>query len=121
LFPVSRPGRRARDAMAVSCSKKQLSARLRARRGDVREAEALADEAIELARSAGDQLGLVDALELLAGLAAAQDSGDWSRGTSATPRSRPGSSCREPRSRRTCCTSSRSWASIPGQSWPRKL
>ena len=44
------------------------------RRGDVREAETLAHEALSLGREAGDQLGVVDALELLARLAAEQDS-----------------------------------------------
>jgi len=45
-----------------------------ARRGDVQEAETLAHEGLSLGGEAGDQLGMVDALELLARLAAKQDS-----------------------------------------------
>ena len=52
----------------------RVRAELRARRGDLQEAESLAHEALSLGREAGDQLGLVDALELLARLAALQDS-----------------------------------------------
>jgi predicted ATPase/DNA-binding CsgD family transcriptional regulator len=51
-----------------------IRAKLRARQGDLQEAERLAHEALNLGREAGDQLGLVDALEVLARLAAAQDS-----------------------------------------------
>ncbi len=49
-------------------------ARLRARRGDLQEAETLGHEALGLAREAGDQVGVVDGLELLARLAAELDS-----------------------------------------------
>ncbi|HKA48890.1 MAG TPA: LuxR C-terminal-related transcriptional regulator [Candidatus Dormibacteraeota bacterium] len=51
-----------------------VRAKLHARKDDLQQAESLAHEAFGLAREAGDQLGLVDALELLARLAAAQDS-----------------------------------------------
>ncbi len=51
-----------------------VRAKLMVRRGDVREAETLAHEGLSLGREAGDQLGVVDALELLARLAAEQDS-----------------------------------------------
>jgi predicted ATPase/DNA-binding CsgD family transcriptional regulator len=52
----------------------RVRAELRDRQGDLQEAESLADQALGLAREAGDQLGLVDAFELLARLAAEQDS-----------------------------------------------
>ena len=52
----------------------RVRAELRGREGDLQEAESLAHEALSLGREAGDQLGLVDALELLAKLAAEQDS-----------------------------------------------
>jgi predicted ATPase/DNA-binding CsgD family transcriptional regulator/tetratricopeptide (TPR) repeat protein len=52
----------------------RVRAELRDLEGDVKEAESLANEALGLAREAGDQLGLVDALQLLARLAAEQDS-----------------------------------------------
>jgi predicted ATPase/DNA-binding CsgD family transcriptional regulator len=52
----------------------RVRAELRVREGNLEEAESLAHEALGLAREAGDQLGLVDALELLARLAALQDS-----------------------------------------------
>jgi len=52
----------------------RVRAELRARESDLQGAESRAHEALNLAREAGDQLGLVDALELLARLAAAQDS-----------------------------------------------
>jgi predicted ATPase/DNA-binding CsgD family transcriptional regulator len=48
----------------------RVRAEISARKGDLQEAESLAHEALNLAREAGDQLGLVDALELLARLAA---------------------------------------------------
>ncbi len=51
-----------------------IRAKLSANQGDPQEAESLAHEALRLGREAGDQLGLVDALELLARLAAQQDS-----------------------------------------------
>jgi len=51
-----------------------VRAKLMARRGDVQEAETLAHEGLTLGGEAGDQLGMVDALELLARLAANQDS-----------------------------------------------
>ena len=51
-----------------------IQARLHAADGKAHDAESLAHEAIRLQRDAGDLLGLVDALELLAGLAATQDS-----------------------------------------------
>ncbi len=52
----------------------RIRAHLRARESDLQEAESLAHEALNLGREAGDQLGLVDALELLARLVADQDS-----------------------------------------------
>ncbi|HEY3196185.1 MAG TPA: LuxR C-terminal-related transcriptional regulator, partial [Candidatus Dormibacteraeota bacterium] len=52
----------------------RVRAELRARQGDLKEAESLAHEAVALARGAGDQLGLVDAFELLARLAGEQGS-----------------------------------------------
>ncbi len=52
----------------------RVRAELRDGEGDVAEAESLAHEAISLAREAGDQLGLVDAIELAGRLAAEQDS-----------------------------------------------
>jgi predicted ATPase/DNA-binding CsgD family transcriptional regulator len=52
----------------------RVRSELRQHQGDLEEAESLAHEAISLAREAGDQLGLVDALELLARLIAEQDS-----------------------------------------------
>jgi len=52
----------------------RISAELRVRQGDLQQAESLAHEALTLAREAGDQLGLVDALELLARLATEQES-----------------------------------------------
>jgi len=52
----------------------RIRAELRAREGDPQEAESLAHQALNLGRGAGDQLGIVDALELLARLAAEQDS-----------------------------------------------
>jgi predicted ATPase/DNA-binding CsgD family transcriptional regulator len=51
-----------------------VRAKVRARRGDLQEAESLAHEALGLAREAGDRLGLVDGLELLGRLAAEQES-----------------------------------------------
>jgi predicted ATPase/DNA-binding CsgD family transcriptional regulator len=51
-----------------------VRAKLRAREGDLHEAESSAHEALALGRDAGDQLGLVDGLELLARLAAQQES-----------------------------------------------
>ena len=52
----------------------RVRAKLSAREGDFEKAESRAHEALRLAREAGDQMGMVDALELLAGLAAEQDS-----------------------------------------------
>ena len=52
----------------------RIRAELRRRHGDHQQAESFAHEALTLAREAGDQLGLVDALELLAGLANEQES-----------------------------------------------
>jgi predicted ATPase/DNA-binding CsgD family transcriptional regulator len=52
----------------------RVRAELRVREGDLEEAESLAREALGQAREAGDQLGLVDALELVARLAGLQDS-----------------------------------------------
>jgi predicted ATPase/DNA-binding CsgD family transcriptional regulator len=52
----------------------RVRAELRAGEGDLQEAESLAHEALNHGREAGDQLGLVDALELLARLAAEQES-----------------------------------------------
>ena len=51
-----------------------VRAKLRARDGALREAESLAHEALSLGREAGDQLGLVDALEMSGRLAAEQES-----------------------------------------------
>ncbi|HKA11291.1 MAG TPA: LuxR C-terminal-related transcriptional regulator [Candidatus Dormibacteraeota bacterium] len=51
-----------------------VRAKLRVREGDLKAAESLAHEALSLAREAGDQLGLVDGLELLARLVAEQES-----------------------------------------------
>jgi predicted ATPase/DNA-binding CsgD family transcriptional regulator len=51
-----------------------VRAKLRSRHGDLQEAESFVHEALKLGREAGDQLGLVDGLELLARLAAEQDS-----------------------------------------------
>jgi DNA-binding CsgD family transcriptional regulator len=64
-----------------------VRARLQARRGDLQEAESGAHEAIKLGREAGDRLGMVDAVDLLARLAAEQGSGKeairlWSAGHS---------------------------------------
>jgi ATP/maltotriose-dependent transcriptional regulator MalT len=50
-----------------------VRAKMRARQGDLHEAESLAHEALSLAREAGDRLGLVDGLELLGRLAATQE------------------------------------------------
>src|SRR5260370_26918290 len=47
----------------------RIRAELRARQADHNEAESLAHEAVHLGREGGDQLGVVDALELLARLA----------------------------------------------------
>jgi len=52
----------------------RVRSELRARQGELQHAESLAHEALNLGREAGDQLGLVDALELVARLAAEQDS-----------------------------------------------
>jgi DNA-binding CsgD family transcriptional regulator len=52
----------------------RVRAEVMIRKGDVQEAETLAHEALGLGREAGDQLGVVDALELLARLAAEQES-----------------------------------------------
>jgi ATP/maltotriose-dependent transcriptional regulator MalT len=52
----------------------RVRAELAAREGYVQKAESGAHEALTLGREAGDQLGVVDALELLALLAAGQDS-----------------------------------------------
>ena len=52
----------------------QVWARLSARAGDLHEAESRAHESLGLAREAGDEMGLVDALELVARLAAEHDS-----------------------------------------------
>jgi DNA-binding CsgD family transcriptional regulator len=51
-----------------------IQARLREAEGEQHDAERLAHEAIRVQRDAGDLDGLVESLELLAGLAAAQDS-----------------------------------------------
>ena len=51
-----------------------VGAKLRALEGKTDEAESLAHEALRLAREAGDQMGLVDTLELLARVAGALDS-----------------------------------------------
>jgi predicted ATPase/DNA-binding CsgD family transcriptional regulator len=50
----------------------RVRAELRARQGELHEAESLALEALNLGHAAGDQLGLVDALELMARLAVEQ-------------------------------------------------
>lgn len=50
-----------------------VRAKLRARQGDLNEADSLAHEAIALGREAGDQLGLVDAVEFLAAVAGERD------------------------------------------------
>jgi predicted ATPase/DNA-binding CsgD family transcriptional regulator len=52
----------------------RVRAELSERKGDLQHAESLAHEALSLGREAGDQLGLVDALELVARLAREQDS-----------------------------------------------
>jgi ATP/maltotriose-dependent transcriptional regulator MalT len=52
-----------------------VRAKVRARQGDLQEAESFVHEALALGRDAGDQVGLVDGLDLLAGLAAEQESG----------------------------------------------
>lgn len=52
----------------------RVRANLSSRQGELQKAESLAHEALKLGREAGDQIGLVDALELLARLAAAQES-----------------------------------------------
>jgi predicted ATPase/DNA-binding CsgD family transcriptional regulator len=52
----------------------RVRSEVRARQGDLQQAESMAHEALNLGREAGDQLGLVDALELVATLAAEQDS-----------------------------------------------
>jgi ATP/maltotriose-dependent transcriptional regulator MalT len=52
----------------------RIRAELSARKGAFQEAESLAHDALSLGREAGDQLGLVDALELVARLAREQDS-----------------------------------------------
>ena len=51
-----------------------VRAKLRAREGDLHEAESLAHEAVRLGSESSDQLGLVDGLELLARLANEQES-----------------------------------------------
>jgi DNA-binding CsgD family transcriptional regulator len=51
-----------------------VQGKLRARNGDLLGAESLIHEALTLGREAGDQMGLVDGLELLGRLAAEQDS-----------------------------------------------
>lgn len=51
-----------------------VRAKLRARQGEPQEAEPLVHEALRLGREAGDEMGLVDALEALGRLAAEQDS-----------------------------------------------
>jgi predicted ATPase/DNA-binding CsgD family transcriptional regulator len=51
-----------------------LRARLRARHGELHEAESLVHDAFNLAREADDQMALVDGLELLATLGGQQDS-----------------------------------------------
>jgi DNA-binding CsgD family transcriptional regulator len=50
----------------------RVRAELRVRQGDLKDAESLAHEAVALAGDAGDRLGLVDAIELLARLAGEQ-------------------------------------------------
>jgi DNA-binding CsgD family transcriptional regulator len=52
----------------------RVRAELRQRDRDIQNAESFAHEALGLGREAGDQMSVVDALELLAGLAAGQDS-----------------------------------------------
>jgi predicted ATPase/DNA-binding CsgD family transcriptional regulator len=52
----------------------RVRAKLLEQQGDLQSAESLAQEALALAREAGDQMGAVDALELLARLAAEHDS-----------------------------------------------
>jgi len=52
----------------------RVRAKLSARHGDMEKGESLAHEALWDAREAGDQMGAVDALELLANFAAEQDS-----------------------------------------------
>ncbi len=52
----------------------RVRAEIRERQGDLEKAESLAHEALGSAREAGDRMGVVDALELLAGLASDQDS-----------------------------------------------
>ena len=52
----------------------RVRAQLRARQGDPQKAESLTHAAMKLALDAGDQIGVVDALELLGRLAADQDS-----------------------------------------------
>jgi DNA-binding CsgD family transcriptional regulator len=52
----------------------RIRAILLARQGNFNDAESAAHVALRLAREAGDELGLVDSLELLATLAAQQDS-----------------------------------------------
>ena len=52
----------------------KVRAELSKREGDLHEAEDLVHEALTLGREAGDQMGVVDALELLASLAAEQES-----------------------------------------------
>src|SRR5262249_26694562 len=51
-----------------------VRARLRAAEGEPHDAEKMVHEAIRFQQDAGDLVGLVDAMELLAGLAAAEDS-----------------------------------------------
>jgi predicted ATPase/DNA-binding CsgD family transcriptional regulator len=51
----------------------RVRAKLREQQGEIQAAESLAHEALSLARDSGDQMGIVDALELLARLAAEQD------------------------------------------------
>ncbi|HKA51862.1 MAG TPA: LuxR C-terminal-related transcriptional regulator [Candidatus Dormibacteraeota bacterium] len=71
------------EAISVADSREQIwlvaraklvKAKLHARQGDMQEAESLVQEALNLGREAGDQMGLVDGLEQLAKLAAEQDS-----------------------------------------------
>jgi predicted ATPase/DNA-binding CsgD family transcriptional regulator len=52
----------------------RVRSKLLAREGDIQEAESLAHKALSFGREAGDQIGLVDALELLARLVAEQNS-----------------------------------------------
>jgi predicted ATPase/DNA-binding CsgD family transcriptional regulator len=51
----------------------KVRAKLREQQGEIQAAESLAHEALSLARDSGDQMGVVDALELLARLAAEQN------------------------------------------------